>query len=133
MLPRSLNRYRTIDNFTSVLGRSSVELIVLVYDRIADNLAQAVFAILEKRDDSLTDSINQASDLISQGLVATLDFDRGGEIALNLNSIYDYCLRGLLQARLRKDGAAIKDIAVLLADLREAWVSLQEKPAQPAV
>jgi len=129
MLPRSLNRYRTVDNVTSVLGRSPIELILLVYDRIADNLNRASAAIDEKRDDNLADSVNQAVDLISQGLIASLDFERGGDIAQNLSSIYEYCLRSLLAARLHKDPSAIKEIAVLLADLRQAWINMGE-PAQ---
>ncbi len=129
MLPRSLNRYRTVDNVTSVLGRSPIELILLVYDRIADNLSRASAAIDEKRDDTLADSVNQAVDLISQGLIASLDFERGGDIAQNLSSIYEYCLRSLLAARLHKDPSAIQEIAVLLADLRQAWINMAE-PAQ---
>ncbi len=129
MLPRSLNRYRTVDNVTSVLGRSPIELILLVYDRIADNLSRASAAIDERRDDTLADSVNQAVDLISQGLIASLDFERGGDIAQNLSSIYEYCLRRLLAARLHKDPSAIQEIAVLLADLRQAWINMAE-PAQ---
>ena len=129
MLPRSLNRYRTVDNVTSVLGRSPIELILLVYDRIADNLSRASAAIDERRDDTLADSVNQAVDLISQGLIASLDFERGGDIAQNLSSIYEYCLRSLLAARLHKDPSAIQEIAVLLADLRQAWINMAE-PAQ---
>ena len=36
MLARARNRYREVDNAGSVTGRSPIELILLVYDRIAD-------------------------------------------------------------------------------------------------
>jgi flagellar protein FliS len=60
------------------------------------------------------------------GLVAALDYERGGPIADNLGAIYDYGLRRLLQARLRKDAQMVREIANLLAGLREAWVSVQQ-------
>ena len=126
MLARSRNRYREIDNVGSVTGRSPIELILLVYDRIADKLLAAEAAIDSNRADLLGTAIGEAIDLISQGLLAALDYERGGEIATNLGAIYDYALRRLLYANLRKDVKVVREIADLLAGLREAWVSIQQ-------
>ena len=83
-------------------------------------------AIDSNRADLLGTAIGEAVDLISQGLLAALDYERGGEIATNLGSIYDYALRRLLHANLRKDVKVVREIADLLAGLREAWVSIQQ-------
>ena len=126
MLARSRNRYREIDNVGSVTGRSPIELILLVYDRIADKLLAAEAAIDSNRADLLGTAIGEAIDLISQGLLAALDYERGGEVATNLGVVYDYALRRLLLANLRKDVKMVREIADLLAGLREAWVSIQQ-------
>ena len=62
--------------------------------------------------------------MIGPGLVAALDYERGGATAENLGAIYDYSLRRLLQGRLCKDVKLIREIADLLAGLREAWVNI---------
>ena len=129
MLARGRDRYRAVDNVGAVTDRSPIELILLVYDRIADKLSAAEAAITNQSDDMLGQAIVEASDLISMGLVASLDYERGGAIAENLGAIYDYGLRRLLQARLRKDAHMVREIANLLAGLREAWVSVQQGQA----
>jgi flagellar protein FliS len=129
MLARAHNRYREIDNVGSVTGRSPIELILLVYDRTADKLRAAEAAIDSNRADLLGTALGDAIDLISQGLMAALDYERGGEIAVNLGSIYDYSVRRLLYANLQRDANVVREIANLLAGLREAWVSVQQSQA----
>jgi len=125
MLGRGRERYRKVDNVGAVTGRSAIELILLVYDRVADKLAAAETAIANQRPDLLGLAVGEATDLISQGLVAALDYERGGAIAENLAAVYDYSLRRLLLANLRKDSEIVREVAELLAGLREAWVSVQ--------
>ena len=129
MLGRGRERYRTVDNVGAVTGRSAIELILLVYDRIADKLVAAEAAIADQRHDQLGIAIGEATDLISQGLVAALDYERGGAIAENLAAVYDYSLRRLLLANLRRDAEIVREVALLLAGLREAWVSVQQSTA----
>ena len=129
MLARARNRYRAVDNVGAVTDRSPIELILLVYDRIADKLSAAEVAIASQRDDLLAEAITEATDLISLGLVAALDYERGGAIADNLGAIYDYGLRRLLQARLRKDANMVREVGNLLAGLRDAWVNVQQSQA----
>jgi flagellar protein FliS len=125
MMNRARHRYRAVDNQTSVTGRSPIELILLVYDRIADQLRAAEVAIAADRRADLGEAIRQATDLISQGLLSALDYDRGGEIAINLARLYDYSLRRLLHANLRRDVEAVREVAGLLADLREGWAVIE--------
>ena len=126
MLARARNRYRAVDNISAVTDRSPIELILLVYDRIADKLNAAEAAIASQRDDLLAEAITEATDLISLGLLAALDYELGGAIADNLGAIYNYAIRRLLQARLRRDAVMVREIANLLAGLRDAWVNVQQ-------
>ncbi len=126
MLARARNRYRAVDNISAVTDRSPIELILLVYDRIADKLNAAEAAIASQRDDLLAEAITEATDLISLGLLAALDYELGGAIADNLGAIYNYAMRRLLQARLRRDAVMVREIANLLAGLRDAWVNVQQ-------
>jgi len=120
MPPRHLHRYRAVSNATSVIGRHPVELIVLVYDRIGDHLAEAVRALEQQQPEEVGLALKSVLDLLSQGLVQALDFERGGEIAVNLGRIYDFCLQRVLLAQTRKDAGMLREVAQILADLRLA-------------
>jgi flagellar protein FliS len=75
-------------------------------------------------------AISKAITIIDNGLRASLDKEAGGEIASNLDALYDYMSRRLLHANLKNDVPAIDEVHGLLADLREAWVAIGEKTEQ---
>src|SRR5699024_6326003 len=55
------------------------------------------------------------------GLQGSLNAEVGGEIAANLDSLYDYMQQRLLHANLKNDVAAIDEVANLLRELKQAW------------
>ncbi len=66
-------------------------------------------------------SISRAIEIISSGLQASLDLDSGGELALRLESLYEYMGHRLLHANLKNDEAALREVAGLLNELKTAW------------
>lgn len=50
-----------------------------------------------------------------------LDFEAGGEIALNYARIYEYCQRRLIDANVQQSDVRLAEVESLLKDLREAW------------
>jgi flagellar protein FliS len=77
-------------------------------------------------------AISKALDIIDNGLRASLDKKAGGEIASNLDSLYIYMTERLLTANLQNKTALLDEVQTLLADLRDAWTQIGEKPVQPA-
>lgn len=126
MLSRARARYQTVNNVGAVTGRDPLELVILVYDRIADKLLLAEAAIANKDRALLAESVGQAVDLIEQGLVAALDHERGGDVSANLGRVYAYCVRRVLYAHLWRDDAALREVAGLLAELREGWAFIRQ-------
>ncbi len=66
-------------------------------------------------------SISKAIDIISNGLKASLDHDKGGEIAARLEALYDYMVTRLLQANLKNDLKALEEVSGLLEEIHSAW------------
>ena len=122
-------RYQAVNNTGAVLDRPPIDLVVLVYERIDDKLLLAEQAVATNNTAQLGEQMQQATDLLQQGLVATLDFERGGDVALNLGRVYDYCQRRMLQGHLRRDVEALREARKLLAELREGWVGIQQGKA----
>ncbi|MEJ2658585.1 MAG: flagellar protein FliS, partial [Desulfobacterales bacterium] len=57
-------------------------------------------------------------------LACSLDFEKGGAIAGNLNSLYNYMIRRILNADVNRDIEAIDEVIGMLEELRSAWQSI---------
>ncbi len=66
---------------------------------------------------------------IVDGLRASLDSEGGTEIAGNLNALYDYVLRKLLEANINNDAAALDEVTALLVTLKQGWDGISDHPA----
>jgi flagellar protein FliS len=66
------------------------------------------------------ENISKAIAIIG-GLQSSLDKDAGGEIAENLNSLYDYMSNRLVIANLRDDENILDEIAGLMVEIKMGW------------
>lgn len=66
-------------------------------------------------------AISKAINIIDNGLKQGLDNEKGGELAHNLASLYDYMTQRLLYANLRNDEPAITEVIKLLTEISDAW------------
>jgi flagellar protein FliS len=105
---------------SSVLTAPPERLVVMLYDGAHRFLFQASHA-MRSGDLTLMNNRMQRAEAIIGELRATLDHEKGGEIAGRLDSIYTFCQRHLLEARIKRDPARIEQVMKLLAELREAW------------
>lgn len=65
---------------------------------------------------------------IIEHLQSTLDLSQG-DVPENLNALYDYMSRRLLQANLRNDEGLLREVSGLLTSIREAWDSIADSEA----
>lgn len=106
---------------TRVLGANPVEIIVLLYEGAIEALDRAKIAIEQSDFQQKSLMINKAIDII-EGLRQSLNFEKGGEISVNLDSLYDFMKRHLVASSDTEEQVkAIGDVTALLGDLLEAW------------
>ncbi len=67
--------------------------------------------------------INKTHDIINE-LSLALDLKKGGEVALRLESLYQYMLSQLTLANIKSDRKALETIIKILGPLAEAWEQL---------
>tara|TARA_R110000823_G_scaffold47903_13_gene121868 strand:+ start:313 stop:708 length:396 start_codon:yes stop_codon:yes gene_type:complete len=119
----ALQQYRTIGVQSGVADASSHQLIAMLIAGAADRLAAARGAMQRGETARKGELISSAISIIDS-LRASLDVERGGEIAGNLAALYDYMEQGLVEANLASDVARLDEVATLLAEVRTAWNSI---------
>ena len=67
---------------------------------------------------------------IIDGLRVSLDKKAGGDIARNLDDLYDYMERRLFQANLENDVSILDEVSSLLRDIKSAWDAIPEDVRQ---
>jgi flagellar protein FliS len=113
------NAYKKTEIVTSVSSASTNELILLIYDRILENLRLGKKELENNRLG--IDEFTVANELINLGLLASLNDQKGGEIAQNLRNIYLWAMHSIIEARLTKSSEKIDEIINVLNNLRQAW------------
>ncbi len=119
-----LNAYRE----TNIKTASQGKLIIMLYDEAIKQLKLAVEKIdrNELKMDEVNNSIIRAQEMITE-LMVSLDFEKGGEIAQTLFSLYMFFNRQLMEANLKKDPEPLRQIVQMLDELRSAWVQVVQK------
>ena len=123
--------YRTVGVNTAVDAADPHRLILMLYDGLLRHLRMGK-AHMQKGDlAAKAAALSKATSIINQGLRASLDEEKGGEIAQNLKALYDYSERQLLHANVRNDATKIDEVIALFEPLREAWVGIGAQVAGP--
>ncbi|WP_233143000.1 flagellar export chaperone FliS [Marispirochaeta aestuarii] len=113
-----LNAYKE----TNIKTASPVKLVIMLYDEALRQIDTAIELMEQgdKRLDRVNNAIIRAQDMVTE-LTVSLDFEKGGDIARNLNNIYFYFNQQLLDANIRKKPEILKPVRKLMAELRNAW------------
>lgn len=123
MLQSPLTAYRE----TRVRTASPGQLIVMLYNEAVKQCDTALEILDEdykkkpQNIERINAAVNKVQDIITE-LMASLDFEAGGDIARDLFSLYVFFNRELMEANIAKDRGRIRSIRTMLDELRQAWV-----------
>ena len=112
---------------TNVVTSDPVKLVIMCYEGAIDSLKLAKQKMREKNYEKKAKAIIKAQDIIRE-LMCSLDFEKGAEIANNLDSLYNYMLRRILQGDLNKDVRPIDEVIGMFTELLSAWQEVASKP-----
>jgi len=122
---KALKAYNTVGVESSVDSADPHKLILLLYQGALLAIASAKNQILRQEIAAKGASISHAIAIIERGLKGSLDVQRGGDLAKNLDDLYTYMTQRLLLANQRNDTALLDEVSRLLIELRTAWESIR--------
>jgi flagellar secretion chaperone FliS len=94
--------YHTLDVQTSVDGADPHRLVEMLYDGAIVQVAKARNALAHKDITAKCEATTRAIRIVDEGLKAALD-KRAGDVAANLDALYDYVSRILVRANMKND------------------------------
>ena len=133
--PNAISTYRE----TKVKTASQGQLIIMLYDEAVKSLDHALELLGLNRGgkknpgniEKISRSILKTQEIVTE-LIASLDFDQGGEIANNLFSLYTWFNKELLEANIQQDTRRITIVRNQLHELRGAWAEIAIKNSPDA-
>ena len=117
----------TQTNIESIVHEATPhKLISMLLKGATDALAQAIGAIGRNDFEGKSKKISKAIEIILN-LQTYLDREKGGEVADNLNELYTYMVKALIDANRTNDLEKLREVSGLLDTVAEGWTSVPEE------
>ena len=123
---QALASYQEMGAYGQVEQANGHELIRLLLETLSVRINEAKSCILQgdigEKITRLTKALN-----ILDGLRMSLNIEEGGEIAANLDDLYDYMQRQLGQANAHNDIDILDEVKGLVEEIKSAWVLIPDE------
>ncbi len=128
---KALRQYQQIDQSAAVYA-SPHRIIQMLMQGVQDRLIAAKVHIQHGEIAGKGEQISKAIGILG-GLRENLDHTIGGDLAADLEALYDYMERRLLEANLHSDPAIIDEVADIFRPIKEGWDAIGNSPEANAV
>ncbi len=110
---------------TQIQTADQGNLILLCYDGAISSIKQAIKAHEDKNDIAMGESLSKAQYILWE-LANSLNFV-AGEIAYNLDSLYMYMIRQIMDGQYHNTIKPLNEVVAYLQELKESWQTIIRK------
>lgn len=121
----ALKQYQTVSTQAQTTEASPHRLIQMLMEGGLTRLAQARGAIDRNQVALKGELISKAIGIIG-GLREGLNLELGGEVAANLDSLYEYMTTRLVEANVQNEVAPLDEVSGLLRNVKSGWDAIAE-------
>ena len=121
----AMNQYKKVGTHVAVDVADPHHLIQMLMDGAVERINSAKYHMVQKDTAKKGEDISKAISIID-GLITSLDMEKGGEISQNLLSLYDYMQRRLVEANLSDKMENLDEVLKLMNEIRAAWSSIPQ-------
>lgn len=115
--------YGSVQVVTGVATADNIQLIQMLFDGLNESLSSAKGHIQNNAIEEKSKALSRAGRIVV-GLQGALDFERGGELAQNLNELYAYVTRRLFHVNAYNDLSVLDEVQSLIQSIAQAWQTL---------
>ncbi|KAB0674839.1 lateral flagellar export chaperone LafC [Aeromonas veronii] len=103
------------------------QLVLMLMEGLLDEMARAEGHILARQFERKGQAISKCLQILG-GLDSALDMDKGGELAVNLHRLYDYCGQKLFEISVSNNVEGFAEVRKILQELKEGWEAMARHP-----
>ncbi|MGR9099975.1 MAG: flagellar export chaperone FliS [Gammaproteobacteria bacterium] len=116
----AMQQYKKVGVEGDVMDATPHKLVQLLMEGVLEKIALAKGNMLRREIAEKGENIGRAITILG-GLRASLDLEAGGELAQNLDDLYDYMTRQLLSANLNGAAGIMDEVSSLMAEVKAGW------------
>ncbi|OEC37143.1 flagellar protein FliS [Pseudomonas cuatrocienegasensis] len=121
----ALRQYQHVNTHAQAVEATPHRLIQMLMEGGLTRLAQARGAMERGQIALKGELIGKAIGIIG-GLRNGLDLNAGGELAANLDSLYEYMVSRLIEANVKNVPEPLDEVADLLRDVKSGWDAISQ-------
>lgn len=119
--------YAQVDLHSKVAGATPHQLITMLFEGAHSAIVRARLYFENGNIAKRGEMISKAINIIDNGLRSALDFDKGQQIALDLDALYRYMSRTLLNANLNNDSSQLAHVDEILMNIADTWKEIETR------
>ncbi|WP_200917766.1 flagellar export chaperone FliS [Jeongeupia sp. HS-3] len=123
-MKKALNAYGQTSVEMAVDVASPHRLVTMLFEGAIKAVAMAKVHLEAGNIAEKGAATSKAIAIVDDGLRLSLDKTQGGDLAENLDALYEYISSQLLQANLRNDAAMFDEVQGLLSGLKQSWEAI---------
>lgn len=124
-MKQAVTSYAQLSIENNVSNATPHQLILMLYEAAKIAVSNAKLHMQQKNIAAKGEAISKAISIIEEGLRASLDLKVGGELAQNLDTLYIYICRRLVEANIKNDVTILDEVGSLLTGLHDAWQTIR--------
>jgi flagellar protein FliS len=113
---------------TQVRSRTPLELVVMLYDGALRAVTTAAEAAARRDIRTRRDNVSKALGILAE-LQASLDREKGGKIAEELDELYRWMTARLVDATIKQEVKPLNEVKKVLQILHDSWQQIAATPA----
>jgi flagellar protein FliS len=123
---RALKRYAAVETDARVEGANPHQLIRILFDELLLSLDASAHALRAGDRAKTVDKQTRALTIL-HALETSLDFTRGGDVAVSLAVIYREARKGIVESTASNDAEPMEKGRAYIAEIADAWVQIGAK------
>lgn len=120
---KAFQAYKETGTSTAIMDATPHQLTALLFKALLDKLAIAEGAISRGDVPARCDAISKATNIVIE-LKSSLDHENGGEVASELDRLYEFSISELLDANSQKSIEKIRSVRAVISQINEAWIQI---------